>query len=109
LTPRDALGWISDFKQRLETPDPSDGVDSPEDETRLVLWNRYHDTLQRANAVDFDDLLVLPAKILQEHEDVRRRFHDRFQYIHVDEYKINTGMNERHFSSRNLGNRKWPY
>jgi len=87
ISPRDALGWISDFKQRLETPDPSDGVDSPEDETRLVLWNRYHDTLQRANAVDFDDLLVLPAKILQEHEDVRRRFHDRFQYIHVDEYQ----------------------
>ena len=49
--------------------------------------NRYRKRKQAANVLDFDDLLALWLKLLQEHEDVRERFQRRFQFILVDEYQ----------------------
>lgn len=49
--------------------------------------NRYRKRKQAANVMDFDDLLALWLKLLQEHEDVRERFQRRFQFILVDEYQ----------------------
>src|SRR6185295_6053571 len=45
--------------------------------------NRYRKRKQAANVMDFDDLLALWLKLLQEHEDVRERFQRRFQFILV--------------------------
>lgn len=87
VTPRTALEWIGAFKQRLETPTAESHDGSPEYETYLSLWSRYHEALHRANAVDFDDLLVLPARLLTEHAAIRARWHSRFRYIHIDEYQ----------------------
>jgi len=49
--------------------------------------NRYRARKQTANVMDFDDLLALWLKLLQEHEDVRERYQRRFQFILVDEYQ----------------------
>lgn len=49
--------------------------------------NRYRKRKQSANVMDFDDLLALWLKLLQEHEDVRERYQRRFQFILVDEYQ----------------------
>ena len=49
--------------------------------------NRYHRRKQAANVMDFDDLLALWLKLLQEHEEVRERYQRRFQFILVDEYQ----------------------
>src|SRR5688572_4634952 len=49
--------------------------------------NRYRKRKQAANVMDFDDLLALWLKLLQEHEDVRERYQRRFQFILVDEYQ----------------------
>ncbi|MDB4464996.1 ATP-dependent helicase [bacterium] len=39
------------------------------------------------NSVDFDDLLILPLKLLKENEDLRSLYQKRFQYLLVDEYQ----------------------
>jgi DNA helicase-2/ATP-dependent DNA helicase PcrA len=48
---------------------------------------RYVTRKRDANAMDFDDLLVLWLKLLEEHEDVRESYQRRFQFILVDEYQ----------------------
>ena len=49
--------------------------------------NRYRKRKQAANVMDFDDLLALWLKLLQDHEEVRERYQRRFQFILVDEYQ----------------------
>lgn len=51
------------------------------------IATRYARRKRSANVMDFDDLLALWLKLLQEHEDVRERFQRRFQFILVDEYQ----------------------
>ncbi len=48
---------------------------------------RYTARKRATNAMDFDDLLVLWLKLLQQHEDVREHYQRRFQFILVDEYQ----------------------
>jgi DNA helicase-2/ATP-dependent DNA helicase PcrA len=48
---------------------------------------RYHARKRATNGMDFDDLLALWLKLLQEHADVREQFQRRFQFILVDEYQ----------------------
>ena len=52
-----------------------------------ALQARYEAILQANNALDFDDLLLLPAVILQRHADVRKAYQNRFRYILIDEYQ----------------------
>jgi len=51
------------------------------------IWKRYVARKLATNAMDFDDLLVLWLKLLQEHADVREVYQRRFQFILVDEYQ----------------------
>ena len=51
------------------------------------VWKLYNETLQKEKALDFDDLLVLPVKLLREHKDLRHTLADRFHYLHIDEYQ----------------------
>jgi DNA helicase-2/ATP-dependent DNA helicase PcrA len=51
------------------------------------VWKRYVARKLATNAMDFDDLLVLWLKLLQEHPDVRELYQRRFQFILVDEYQ----------------------
>ena len=48
---------------------------------------RYHARKRATNAMDFDDLLALWLKLLQENADVREHYQRRFQFILVDEYQ----------------------
>ncbi|MCH7908292.1 MAG: UvrD-helicase domain-containing protein [Candidatus Hydrogenedentes bacterium] len=86
VSPRDALQWLSLLKQELRTPD-ADEIENAEDATFHHLWSVYHATLQRISAVDFDDLLVLTARLLEEVPEVRDRYRARFRYVLVDEYQ----------------------
>ncbi|MDR1958083.1 MAG: UvrD-helicase domain-containing protein [Planctomycetaceae bacterium] len=51
------------------------------------VYPAYQDALKRANAVDFDDLLLHIAVMLRSHEEVRDALDNRFRYILVDEYQ----------------------
>lgn len=51
------------------------------------IYSRYEQKLQLNNALDFDDLLMLSIKLLQENKEVREKYQDRFNYLLVDEYQ----------------------
>jgi DNA helicase-2/ATP-dependent DNA helicase PcrA len=51
------------------------------------VYPKYQQRLLEANAVDFDDLLVHVARLLQEHDDLRRELDERYRFILVDEYQ----------------------
>ena len=51
------------------------------------IYNRYVERCHQANAMDFDDLLVKTFVLLRDHEDIRRKYIERFQYVLVDEYQ----------------------
>ena len=51
------------------------------------IYIRYHERCRQANAMDFDDLLVYTYVLLQNHEDIRQKYIERFQYMLVDEYQ----------------------
>lgn len=51
------------------------------------VYRLYQQKLQQNNAVDFDDLLLLAVRLLEQNEEVRRRYQDKFQYILIDEYQ----------------------
>jgi len=67
----------------------NNGWSAPDDEETLLgaVFARYARELKTANAVDFDDLLLLAVKLLNEHAEVRQRWRERFRYLMVDEFQ----------------------
>ena len=51
------------------------------------IYIRYAERCRQANAMDFDDLLVQTYVLFQNHEDIRQKYVDKFQYVLVDEYQ----------------------
>ena len=51
------------------------------------LYNGYQEGLKLYNAVDFDDLIVLPIRLFKEHPDVLSQYKARYRYIMVDEFQ----------------------
>ena len=51
------------------------------------IYTRYAERCRQANVMDFDDLLVNTYVLLQNHEDVRQKYVDRFRFVLVDEYQ----------------------
>lgn len=51
------------------------------------IFITYVQRCQQANAMDFDDLLTLTFKLFLEHEDIRKKYADRFDFLLVDEYQ----------------------
>lgn len=85
FTPREAQVWISRYKQNIS--EPKDSPITPPNSHFLKLWDIYQDTLQSQGMVDFDDLISLPVKILEEHSTIRERMHYHFTDILVDEFQ----------------------
>ena len=55
-------------------------------------YEAYQKRLQENNAVDFDDIILLTVKLLQENEDVRTYYQQKFRYVLVDEYQDTNHM-----------------
>lgn len=51
------------------------------------IYREYQRCLQEANALDFDDLIFLTVKLLEEYPEIAEKVHRRFRYILVDEYQ----------------------
>ena len=51
------------------------------------LYDSYQEGLKLYNALDFDDLIVLPIKLFKEHPDVLMQYKERYKYIMVDEFQ----------------------
>jgi DNA helicase-2/ATP-dependent DNA helicase PcrA len=62
---------------------------------RLVdVYQRYESMLKTANAVDFDNILLLTRNLLRDHAEIRQRYRTFFQYILCDEYQDTNDLNE---------------
>lgn len=85
---------ISKAKNRLQTPDAYADDREATDYNRRhnmsetpKIYMAYQQRLRTANAMDFDDLLVYTYELLNQHEDLRRKYAERYQYVLVDEYQ----------------------
>jgi DNA helicase II / ATP-dependent DNA helicase PcrA len=50
------------------------------------VWQDYEIILKKENALDFDDLLLVSAKLLQK-EEIRKFYGEKWKYVHIDEYQ----------------------
>ncbi|MDY6849367.1 MAG: UvrD-helicase domain-containing protein [Thermodesulfobacteriota bacterium] len=85
----DRVLWaISDAKNRLIPPDRfTVRYHDDYEYMAAAVYPRYQKALKAFNAVDFDDLIMLTARLLQEHPNVLEKCRQRFRYILVDEYQ----------------------
>ena len=57
------------------------------DEVVLKVYEEYEKELKRSNAIDFDDLLILPLKLFNEHKEVMEKYQEQYKYVFIDEYQ----------------------
>jgi DNA helicase-2/ATP-dependent DNA helicase PcrA len=87
-SPKVLSSLISDAKNSLVSPDEYESLAmDPVSRTAAKIYKQLEPTLRAANAVSFDDLLVLPVEIFRKDETTLARYRDRFQFILVDEYQ----------------------
>lgn len=51
------------------------------------VWEMYEEKKKREGALDFDDLLLKTVKLLRENEDIRKKYQEQWEYVHIDEYQ----------------------
>lgn len=88
FTPRSVLGTISAAKNVLM--DAKTFAGQAEDFYQQKVseaYELYQAKLKENNALDFDDLPFLAVRLLEEKDDVREKYQERFQYVLVDEYQ----------------------
>ncbi len=87
-SPKVISSLISDAKNALVPPTEYTSLAmDPVSRAAAKVYGRMEATLRGANAVSFDDLLVLPVEIFRKDEATLARYRDRFQFILVDEYQ----------------------
>ena len=87
-SPKVIASLISDAKNALVSPSEYESLAlDPVSRTAAKIYKRLEPALRSANAVTFDDLLVLPVEIFRKDETTLARYRDRFQFILVDEYQ----------------------
>ena len=88
LTPRIVQGRISWAKNHMLDPQEIylQSAD-PKSEQVAHVFEIYRQELRKANALDFDDLLLEAVRLLKVSAEVRERYNRRFQYILIDEYQ----------------------
>lgn len=86
--PRSVLSAISNAKNALQDADAYGSLAGGFYEQQVAqVYSLYEQKLKENNAMDFDDLLLLAVQLLQENDEIREKYQNRFQYILVDEYQ----------------------
>jgi DNA helicase II / ATP-dependent DNA helicase PcrA len=88
LTPRTVLARISWAKNHMLDPQEL-YLQSADPKTEKIahLFEEYRKELRKANALDFDDLLLEATRLLKTAAPVREYYNRRFQYLLIDEYQ----------------------
>ena len=88
LKPRVALGRISWAKNHMIDPQEYFLASTNPMEERIAhIFKIYRDELAKANALDFDDLLLETVRLLKSSAEVRERYNRRYKYLLIDEYQ----------------------
>ncbi len=90
--PNQIQATISDAKNQMILPDAFSRMAENFHRQKIAeVYEKYQENLRKNNALDFDDLLLLAVRLLQENGDVREKYQTRFRYILVDEYQDTNG------------------
>ncbi|MDN5535011.1 DNA helicase Rep [Pseudomonas sp.] len=76
--------WKNDL---VLPPEALEKARNPREQTAAIVYTHYQRTLKAFNAVDFDDLILLPVKLFEEHPDILENWQNRVRYLLVDEYQ----------------------
>jgi len=88
LKPRVALGRISWAKNHMIDPQEYFlASTNPMEEKIAHIFKIYKEELDKANALDFDDLLLETVRLLKSSAEVRERYNRRYKYLLIDEYQ----------------------
>ncbi len=88
IQPRVILNEISHAKERLKTPEEyAESATGFVEKIASEVYKSYNNLLQKASALDFDDILYFAVRLLEQREDVRTKYQERFQHVLVDEYQ----------------------
>jgi len=98
LSPRAVLARIS--KQKGEGVRAAEffekhGRTSFSNRITALVWQAYEKALVAEKALDFDDLIALSTRLVEEHDDVRAAAQDRWRYVHIDEYQDTNALQGR--------------
>ncbi len=86
--PSAVLGAISRAKNEMLDPTfLAENAANHRERTIARLATRYQERLRKANALDFDDLLLEAVRLFDEAPDVLAKYQERWRYLHVDEYQ----------------------
>ena len=87
-SPKALRSAISGAKNALVSPEEYARLAmDPLSKAASLVYDQWERTLRDANAVDFDDLLVLPVRVLQQNPDRVLAYRERFKFLLVDEYQ----------------------
>ena len=89
LGAEDSVRWqISRWKNDFLSPEEALAqAKDAQEQAHAQLYARYQRQLKAYNAVDFDDLIVQPVRLLTENAEVRERWQNRLRYLLIDEYQ----------------------
>ena len=80
--------YIGGWKNDLVTPEEAlANARNPKEQTAAIVYIHYQRTLKAYNAVDFDDLIMQPVKLFQDHPEVLEKWRNKVRYMLVDEYQ----------------------
>ena len=88
IEPRSALAVASRMKgEGVDAEEFAAGAGNPYERQIALAWLAYEQALREDRALDFDDLLVSPVKLLKKNPEIREKYLARWCYIHIDEYQ----------------------
>lgn len=86
--PKAIKNVISNNKNEIIDPEKySLYVNTDFDEIALEVYRKYEKSLKINNAVDFDDLLILPLKLFNNNPGVLQKYQEKYKYVFIDEYQ----------------------
>ncbi len=86
--PKEFLYVISDAKNRMEGPKKlKELATTPKEQLYAEIYGLYEERMRKANALDFDDLLIKTVVLFHKFPEILEKYAKRFKYIHVDEYQ----------------------
>jgi DNA helicase-2/ATP-dependent DNA helicase PcrA len=113
--PATMQGMISRAKNEMQNPDQmAEQAAKYIEEVAARVYKQYQRLLRANNGVDFDDLLMITERLWRTEPEVLRRYQQRWQYIHVDEFQdcnlpqyklirlLGHGLDEQHQGSGNV-------
>ena len=93
---RTLINRISNWKNDLCSPQQAIALArDKQEQTFAHCYDRYNKQLRAYNALDFDDLIMLPTLLFKQNEEVRSKWQEKIRYLLVDEYQdTNTSQYE---------------